>query len=54
MPEIIDAFVRDIPEARSGFRLIFSGSPFRVYLAAFHHIRDDMVGSCYRSEEGGP
>jgi hypothetical protein len=30
IPEMIDALTREIPNAREGFRLLFSGSPFRV------------------------
>src|SRR3954453_8207886 len=28
VPEMIDVLVKDIPEARSGFRLLFAASPF--------------------------
>jgi hypothetical protein len=31
VPEMIDDLVADIPDARSGFRLLFSSVPFRVF-----------------------
>lgn len=30
VPEMIDFLVKDIPNARSGFRLLFSASPFTI------------------------
>ena len=50
IPAMIDQLVRDIPDARRGFRLLFSAAPFPGYQAAFHLVRSDMGGNWYRSE----
>jgi len=51
VPEIIDDMVKDIPNARSGFRLIFSASPFPGYQREFTWVRDEYDGSWYRTED---
>lgn len=53
VPEMINALVKGIPDARSGFRLLFSAAPFPGYQEAFHHRRDEMSGNWYRSEQTG-
>ena len=39
--EMIDFLVRDIPNAKSGFRLLFSGDPFFNYQQKARRLRDD-------------
>lgn len=53
VPEMINHLVRDIPDARSGFRLLFSASPFPGHQAAFTRVRGDLGGTWYRSEAAG-
>src|SRR5438132_939086 len=47
VPEMIDALVRDIPEARKGFRLTFSATPFPGYQQTFTRIREEYGGNWY-------
>ena len=50
VPEIIDEMVKDIPDAESGFRLIFSTQPFPGYTEKLVWLRGDKSGNWYRSE----
>ncbi len=43
--------VENIPEARSGFRLLFSTAPFPGYQQKLTWDREEMSGNWYRSEE---
>ena len=51
VPEMIDALVKDIPDARNGFRLLFSASPFPGYQKEFTHLRGDYGGNWYACED---
>lgn len=51
VPEMIDVLVRDIPQADSGFRLLFSAQPFPGYQKQLTWLRGDMGGNFYRMEE---
>ena len=51
VPEMIDQLVKDIPDARLGFRLLFSESPFPGYQKAFRRTRGDYGGTWYRCDE---
>ena len=51
VPEMIDRLVRDIPNARNGFRLLFSASAFPGHQASFTRVRGDLGGTWYRREE---
>ena len=52
VPEMIDHLVRAIPNARAGFRLLFSGAPFPGYQASFTRVREgEFGGTWYRSDE---
>ena len=42
IPEMIDDLVRDIPNARNGFRLLFSASPFPGYQRKLTWVREEM------------
>jgi hypothetical protein len=53
IPEMIDELVKDIPDARKGFRLIFSGSPFPGYQMSANWCREEFGGNWYRNDEHG-
>ncbi|MFC2022032.1 DUF6717 family protein [Chloroflexota bacterium] len=50
IPEMINDLVKDIPKARSGFRLLFSPAPFPGYQAELTWVREEYSGSWYRLE----
>ncbi|MHA1299398.1 MAG: DUF6717 family protein [Candidatus Helarchaeota archaeon] len=52
MPEIIDEVVKSIPNAEKGFKLFFSSQPFPSYQLKMTHIREDMGGNWYKTEDG--
>ena len=47
IPEIIDGLVKDIPDARSGFRLLFSRAPFPGYQAEAVWVKAERGGNWY-------
>jgi len=51
IPEMINDLVRDIPDARQGFRLLFSPSPFPGFQRRVEWVREDMEGNWYRADE---
>jgi len=51
VPEMIDVLVQDIPDARRGFRLIFSASPFAGYQKELIWVRKEFDGNWYRTED---
>jgi hypothetical protein len=51
MPEMIDHLVRDIPNARDGFRLTFSASWFPGSQAQITWVREEGGGNWYRLED---
>ena len=48
---IIETMVTDIPNAESGFTLLFSASPFPEYQAIFEWRREEMDGNWYYSSD---
>lgn len=55
IPEMIDDLVKKIPNADSGFRLIFSEQPFPKYQAKLTWLREECEGNWYTidgQEEG--
>ena len=50
IPTMIDAFVAEIPNAREGFRLLFSAGPFPGYQEKLTLVREEHGGNWYRSE----
>ena len=44
VPAMIDYLVRDIPHARPGFRLLFSGGPFPGWPERLTHVREEYGG----------
>jgi len=51
VPEMIDDMVRDIPNARQGFKLIFSATPFPDYQREFKWVREEYGGHWYTDGE---
>ena len=47
VPEIIDDLVKDIPNARSGFRLLFSSAPFPGYQIELTRAKEEYGGHWY-------
>ena len=54
IPEMINILVKDIPDAREGFRLLFSAVPFPGYQAEFVKVRPDVSGTWYRTTDPYP
>jgi hypothetical protein len=50
VPEIINNLVKDIPNARSGFRLLFSSIPFPGYQVELKRGKEEYDGYWYRIE----
>ena len=51
VPEMIDALVKDVPEAKQGFRLLFSANPFPGYGKKLTWLRGDGLGNFYRLDD---
>ena len=51
IPEMINDLVQEIPNARQGFRLLFSPSPFPGFQRRVEWVREDMNGNWYRADE---
>ena len=51
VPEMIDYLVRDIHNARRGFRLLFSACPFPGYQKRLTWQRGEMGGNWYASDD---
>lgn len=51
VPEMIDDLVRDLPDARSGFRLLFSAAPFPGYRRKLTRVREEYGGWWYAADE---
>ena len=49
VPEMIDRLVENIPNARLGFRLLFSAAPFPGYQTEFERDRADVGGTWYHT-----
>jgi hypothetical protein len=50
VPEMIDDLVRDIPDARQGFRLLFSAGPFPGFERKLQWVREEMGGNWYKAD----
>ncbi len=50
---MIDAMIKDIPDADHGFRIVFSASAFPSYQHKLEWVRPDLSGKVYRSAELG-
>ncbi len=51
VPEMIDWLVRDIPNARSGFRMVFSAAPFPGYQKMLTWQREEKDGNWYACDD---
>ncbi len=51
VPEMIDELVANVPEAREGFRLVFSAAPFPGYQRKLTRLREEYGGWWYLSDE---
>ena len=51
VPEMIDDLVSDIPNARDGFRLLFSAAPFPGFQRKITWLREEMGGNWYFDAE---
>jgi hypothetical protein len=51
IPEMITRLTADIPDARKGFRLLFSATPFPGQQAVFTRVKSEMGGTWYRSDD---
>jgi hypothetical protein len=51
VPDMIDYIVRDIPDARDGFRLTFSPRPFPGQSHEIIRVREEHGGNWYRIED---
>ena len=51
IPEMIDELVADIPNAKRGFRLLFSASPFPGYQRKLTRLREELGGWWYESNQ---
>lgn len=49
-PETIDDLIADIPDARSGFRLLFSSSPIPGYQRKLSRLREEYSGWWYKGD----
>ena len=50
IPEIINHITKDIPNAKNGFRLLFSANPFPDYQMKLIWLREENGGNWYYSE----
>ena len=50
IPEMIDYLVKDIPNARSGFVLLFSSQPFAGYQVELTRVREENGGYWYKAK----
>jgi hypothetical protein len=48
VPQMIDVLVGDIPDAKDGFRLLFSTNPFPGYQKKLTWVRGDSGGNYYK------
>jgi hypothetical protein len=51
VPEMINFLVNDIPNARNGFRLIFSAAPFPGFQKRLMWRREEFGGNWYASDD---
>lgn len=51
VPQMIDALVKDIPDAKGGFRLLFSANPFPGSQKKLTWVRGDALGNYYRLDD---
>lgn len=52
VPEILTELVKPIPNAKNGFRLLFSARPFPGYQAQYTRVESEYSGTWYQTDEG--
>lgn len=53
IPEMIDELVKDIPNPRGGFMLLFSPQPFAGYQVELTRVREEYGGQWYKVRDEG-
>ena len=53
VPQMIDALVTDMPNARSGFVLLFSSQPFAGYHVELTLVKEEYGGHWYKAKDYG-
>lgn len=51
VPEMINVLVKEISDAKNGFRLLFSASPFPGYQKHLVWVREELEGNWYALED---
>ncbi len=51
VPQMIDALVKDVPDAGGGFRMLFSANPFPGFQKKLTWVRGDSLGNYYRLDD---
>jgi hypothetical protein len=51
VPEMIDGLVKDIPNAKDGFRLTFAANPFPGFQSKLTWLRGDSGGNYYKLDQ---
>lgn len=51
MPQIIELFVKEIPNAEKGFKLLFSNTPFPEYQVKMTWLKQEYQGNWYYWQE---
>ena len=51
IPEMIDELVAEIPDARKGFRLLFSAAPFPRFQRKLNRVREECDGWWYKTND---
>ncbi|MSR31199.1 MAG: hypothetical protein EXR99_06785 [Gemmataceae bacterium] len=51
IPEMINDLVADIPDARQGFRMLFSSGSFPGFQKKLEWVREEMGGNWYRTDQ---
>jgi hypothetical protein len=52
VPEILSDLVKEIPNAKSGFRLLFSSQPFPGLQAHYRKLNSEYSGTWYSTDDG--
>ena len=53
IPEMLDELVKEIPNARAGFVLLFSSQPFAGCQAELRRVREENGGCWYKAKDLG-
>lgn len=51
IPQMIDDLVKDMPNAREGFRMLFLPAPFPGFQRKVTWVREEMGGNWYKADE---